>query len=106
MNDPIADIKKEDLMKTIEGSKLEEYKALEDSMSIQQCKVSRATMNGFLQKKKLSIGRAYKKSKKPEGQAKYKQWQEDVEKMEKEVIRWDLTIDKKKEEQKMEAKRK
>ena len=96
--DPVKDIKKEDLMKPIEGDKLEEYKALEDNMTIQQCKVSRATMKGFLRKKKMGMGRLYRNSQTEEGQQKYKEWQEDVKKMEEELIRWDLTIDAKKEQ--------
>jgi len=97
--DPTKDIKKEDLLKTLEGDKLEQYQELENSMNIKQCKTSRATMKGLmLRKKKLDLRRLYKNSKNPDLQQKYKEWQADVKRMEEELIRWDLTIDAKKEQ--------
>ena len=101
MKDPVKDIKKEDLMKPIEGQKLKEYKSLENTMNLKQLKTSRATIKGLmLRKKKMGLGRLFKNSKTPEGQAKYNKWQEEVKKMEVEVIRWDLTIEAKKNERK------
>lgn len=101
MDDPTKDIKKEDLLKPIEGEKLEQYKELEDGLSMTQLKTSRATMKGlYLQKKNVDIRRLYRNSKTEEGQKKYAEWQADVERMEKEVIRWELLIEQRKNEQK------
>ena len=94
MEDPVKDIKKEDLLKPLEGEKLEEYKALEDCLTMKQAKTSRATIKGLLKVKKTTdMRRLYKNSKNPESQQKYNQWQNDVKRMEEELTRFNKTFE-------------
>lgn len=93
-------IKQDEALDTLEGERLEAYQESEDGLSLKQCKICRATSKGlYLKKKNTSFGRLYKNSKTIEGQAKYKKWVEEVEKLELEVIRWDLVIEKRKEDE-------
>lgn len=91
-------VKKGEELEVLTGKRLKAYQKIEDGMSLKQMKIARVTTKGLLKKKMLSIGRLYKNSNIPENQEKYKKWLDEVEKLENEVIRWDLVIDKRKQD--------
>jgi len=97
MNENVR-VKRGEEFEKLEGDRLKAYEDIEKDMSLQQMKIARVTTKGLLRKKKFGIGRLYKNSEIPENKKKYKKWQGEVEKLEMEVIRWDLVIEKRKED--------
>ena len=93
-----TDLNNKDLTKPLKGDKLKQYKNMEEDLTIQQAKLSRATIKGLLlRKKKTDLRKLYRNSKIPENIKKYETWQTEVLQLEQEVLRWDFVIEQKKE---------
>ena len=99
MNENVR-VKRGEEFEVLTGDRLDAYQDIDDDLSLKQMKIARDTTKGLLNKKKFaSTGRLYKSSKTDEGKVKYCAWLKDVEKLENEVIRWGLVIEKRKEDE-------
>jgi TusA-related sulfurtransferase len=93
-------VKRGEELEVLTGDRLKAYNDIEKGLSITQCKICKATTKGLLFKKKRGdLRRLYARSEIKSSQKKYKAWLGELEKLENELIRWDLVIEKKKEEE-------